>query len=91
MGTIFDLLAVFLFLATAGLFILRACHENPPLKPYFLIIAICVVGGWLGNHGGGLAAVALLIAGSFLTLHLASLPYGEERPYGEDPEETRDH
>ncbi|NOX95585.1 MAG: hypothetical protein GXP04_10980 [Alphaproteobacteria bacterium] len=84
MESIFDLLAVFLFLATVGLFIMRARHESPPIIPYLLVVAVSVVGGWLGNHGGGIAAVALLIAGSFLTLHLASLPFGEE------PEETPD-
>ncbi len=90
MESIFDLLAVFLFLATAGLFIMRARHEPPPIIPYLLVVAVSIVGGWLGNHGGGAAAVALLIAGSFLTLHLASLPFGEEPAYGEDPEETPD-
>ena len=83
MTTIFDLLSVTLFIATAGLFFVRSRHESPPLTPYLLIALVCVVGAWLGNHGGGVAAVALLIAASFLTLHLAS------QPYAEDPEETR--
>jgi hypothetical protein len=80
--TIFDLLAVLLFLAAAGLFFLRLRHEDPPITPYLLIALVSAVGNWLGNHGGGLAAVALLIAGSFLLLHLAS------QPYGDDTEET---
>ncbi|MBL4620058.1 MAG: hypothetical protein JKX88_08175 [Marinicaulis sp.] len=84
MDSIFDILAVFLILATAGLFIMRARHETPPIIPYLLVVTVGAVGGWLGNHGGGVAAVALLIAGSFLALHLASLPFGEE------PEETPD-
>jgi len=80
--TMFDLLSVLLFIATAGLFFLRFRHEDPPLTPYLLVCLVCAVGNWLGNNGGGAAAVALLIAGSFLTLHLASQPYredGEER------------
>lgn len=83
METIFDLLSVTLFIATAGLFFFRFRHENPPLAPYLLVSLVCAVGNWLGNHGGGAAAVALLIAGSFLTLHLAS------QPYHEDAEEPR--
>ena len=79
----FDLLSATLFLATAGLYLLRLRHEKPPFAPYAVIALVCVVGAWLGNNGGGVAAVALLIAASFLTLHLAS------QPYGEDPEETR--
>ena len=82
--TIFDLLAVTLFIATAGLFFLRFRHENPPLGPYVLVALVCAVGNWLGNHGGGAAAVGLLIGGAFFTLHLASEPYredsGEEAP-----------
>lgn len=80
--TIFDLLAVLLFVATAGLFVLRFRHEEPPVTPYLLIALVCAVGNWLGNNGGGPAAVALLIAGSFLALHLAGQPYREK------PEET---
>ena len=83
MASIFDLLSVMLFIATAGLFAVRVRHENPALAPYLVITLVCIVGAWLGNNGGGLAAVALLVAASFLTLHLAS------QPYNEDPEESR--
>ena len=78
METIFDLLAALLFVATAGLFALRFRHEDPPIMPYLLIASTCAVGNWLGNNGGGLGAVALLSAGSFLTLHLASQPFREQ-------------
>ncbi len=77
METVFDFLSVMLFVATAGLFFLRFRHEAPPLSPYILVSLVAAVGNWLGNHGGGLAAVALLVAGAFLTLHLASEPYRE--------------
>lgn len=82
MDTIFDLLAVMLFVSTAALFCVRYRHEDPPTTPYLLVAIVCPVGNWLGNHGGGEAAVALLIAAAFLTLHLAS------EPFREDPEET---
>lgn len=79
METMFDLLAVALFMATAGMFFLRFRHEDPPLGPYVLISLACAVGNWLGNAGHAGAAVAMLIAGAFLLLHLASLPYPDER------------
>jgi len=79
--TMFDLMSVLLFIATASLFFLRFQHENPPLAPYILISLVCAVGNWLGNNDGGIAAVALLSAASFFLLHLA----GE--PYREDPED----
>ncbi len=79
METIFDILAALLFSATAGLFFLRLRHETPPITPYALVGFVGIVGNWLGNNGGGVAAVALLIAGAFLTLHLASEPYREPR------------
>ncbi len=78
METIFDILAVTLFIAAAGLFFLRFRHENPPLGPYLLVSLVAATGNWLGNNGGGLAAVAFLMAGAFFTLHLASEPYREE-------------
>jgi hypothetical protein len=78
LDTIFDLLSVMLFMATAGLFLVRFRHEDPPLAPYLLVSLVCIVGNWLGNHGGGWAAVGLLIAAAFLTLHLASEPYRED-------------
>ncbi len=83
MESTFDLLSVTLFVATAGLFMVRHRHENPPLAPYLVIALVCVIGAWLGNNGGGAAAIALLVAAAFLTLHLAS------QPYREDQEESR--
>lgn len=79
----FNLFSVLLFAAAAGLFLLRIRHERPPLAPYLVLCHVSIVGAWLGNNGGGWAAVALLISGSFLALHLAGMPYND------DPEESR--
>ena len=78
MDSIFDLLSLMLFIATAGLFMVRFRHEDPPLAPYLVIALVCIIGNWLGNAGGGVAAVSLLIAAAFLTLHLASQPYRDD-------------
>lgn len=63
---------------TAALFVARLRHERPALKPYAVVALVAAIGGWFGNHGGGVAAVAFLIAGAFLLLHLASEPYREK-------------
>ena len=68
---------------TAGLFIARRRHERPPLKPYLIVALVSVIGAWLGNLGGGPAAVAFYIAGAFLALHIAS------EPFREGPDEKR--
>lgn len=78
MSTLFDLLSVSLFIATAAMFFLRFRHEDPPLAPYLVISLVCAVGNWLGNNGAGIWAVALLIAASFLLMHIASQPYPDE-------------
>ena len=79
MSTLFDLLSVALFIGTAAMFFLRFKHEDPPLAPYMVISLVCAVSNWLGNNGAGVWAVALLIAASFLLLHIASLPYPDEQ------------
>lgn len=78
METLFDLMAVALFVATAGIFFYRYKHENPPLAPYMLISLVCAVSNWLGNNGGGVGAVLLLIAGSFYLMHVAGEPFADE-------------
>lgn len=78
MSSMFDLLATALFIACAGLFFLRFRHEDPPLAPYVAISLACAAANWLGEEGAPLIAVALLIGGAFLLLHLASQPYPDE-------------
>jgi hypothetical protein len=76
--TIFDWFAGSLFVATAAMYLVRLRHERPAIAPYVLIGLACIVGRWLGEEGGYAIAISLLVAGSFLLLHLASLPYPEE-------------
>ncbi len=78
METLYDLMSVTLFIATAGIFFYRFRSEDPPLAPYMLISLVCAVSNWLGNHGGGVGAVLLLIAGSFYLMHIAASPFAEE-------------
>lgn len=81
MGNIFDILSLSLFVATIAMYVVRFRHEDPPFAPYILIALACAAGNWLGEDGSAALAVGLLIAGAFLLLHIASLPYPEE---GED-------
>lgn len=78
METLFDFLAVALFVAAAATFFHRLGGEDPPLAPYMLIALVCAVSNWLGNNGGGVGAVLLMAASSFFLLHLASQPYAED-------------
>jgi hypothetical protein len=78
METLYDLISISLFIATAGIFFHRFRSENPPLAPYMLIALICAVANWTGNNGGGAIAIALLIAGAFYLLHIAGAPFAEE-------------
>lgn len=85
MDTMFDFLAVVLFIASVGVFFHRFRHEDPPLAPYMLVGLVAAVGNWLGNNGGGWAAVCVLSGGAFFLLQLAGAPYtddGEERQGG---------
>ena len=87
METVFDILAIALFIAAASLFFMRFRHENPPLWPYLLVSLVAATGNWLGNSAEGLysalGAVAFLMGGAFFTLHLASEPYREDDADGE--------
>lgn len=81
MSTVFDWLAASLFLATTAMYLVRLRHERPSAAPYVLIVLSCIVGRWLGDTSAAAVGIGLLIAGAFLLLHLASLPYPED---GED-------
>lgn len=65
MITVFDVYALALLAASMTLFVRRYISQNPPVYPYLIIAVTCLVSNWLGNLGGGLPAMMLLIAASF--------------------------
>ncbi|MGE0408226.1 MAG: XrtV sorting system accessory protein [Amphiplicatus sp.] len=80
MASFFDWLGASLLVAAAAMYLLRLRHERPALAPYLLVALASLVGRLLGE-GHPPVAIGLLIAGAFLLLHIASLPYPDE---GED-------
>lgn len=77
--TMFELMAAALFAATAAMYFLRLRHESPSFLPYLLISLASAAGCWLDEQGASAAAVAMLVTGAFLLLHIVSLPYSERR------------
>ncbi len=65
MITIFDVYSLVLLLVSMSLFVHRYIKQNPPVYPYLIIATTCLVANWLGESGGGVFALALLIAASF--------------------------
>ena len=65
MITFFDVYALALLVVSMALFVVRFISQDPPVYPYLIIACTCLVGNWLGESGGGIYALALLIAASF--------------------------
>ncbi|WP_375202036.1 XrtV sorting system accessory protein [Hyphococcus sp.] len=65
MFTIFDVFSLALLLASMGLFVKRYMTQDPPVYPYLIIASTCLVANWLGETGGGVYALTLLVAASF--------------------------
>ncbi|MEM8770269.1 MAG: XrtV sorting system accessory protein [Pseudomonadota bacterium] len=65
MFTVFDIYALVLLCVSMTLFVHRYIKQNPPVYPYLIIASTCLVSNWLGEAGGGVYAMALLIAASF--------------------------
>ncbi|MEO1251582.1 MAG: XrtV sorting system accessory protein [Pseudomonadota bacterium] len=65
MITIFDIYALALLVVSMALFVRRYMTQNPPVYPYLIIALTCLVANWLGEAGGGIFALALLVAASF--------------------------
>ena len=65
MFTIFDGYSLALLLLSMGLFVKRYMTQDPPVYPYLIIASTCLVANWLGEAGGGLFAMGLLVAASF--------------------------
>lgn len=65
MESVFDFYSFTLMLVSIGLFVVRYIRENPPVYPYLIIACTCFVGNALGEAGGGIYALTLLVAASF--------------------------
>ena len=65
MFTVFDAYSLILLLLSMGLFVKRYLTQDPPVYPYLIIACTCLVANWLGDAGGGLFALTLLVAASF--------------------------
>ena len=68
MVTIFDLYSIGLLIVSLTMFVIRYMREEPPVTPYLVIASTCAVGNYLGDSGGGVGALMLLVAASFLFL-----------------------
>ena len=75
MITFFDVYSLGLLTIALSVFFIRYVRQDPPILPYLVIACVCAVGNWLGNAGGGYAALALLVAASFLFLGCVLTPY----------------
>ncbi len=78
MITVFDVFSVSLLLISLSVFVVRYIRQDPPIMPYLVIACVCAVGNWLGDAGGGWAAMALLVAASFLFLGCLLSPWRAE-------------
>lgn len=83
MFTIFDIYALALLIVSMTLFVRRYMTQNPPVYPYLIIAVTCLVANWLGEAGGGIFALALLVAASFS--FLGCLLYPQWRNMGQNP------
>ncbi len=83
MITIFDVYALALLIVSMTLFVRRYMTQNPPVYPYLIIAVTCLVANWLGEAGGGIFALSLLVAASFS--FLGCLLYPSWRHMGQNP------
>jgi len=74
MDSVFDFYSFSLMLVSIGLFVVRYLRDDPPIYPYLIIACTCYVGNVLGEAGGGIFAMALLVAASFSFLGALLFP-----------------
>lgn len=74
MVTVFDIYSIGLLIVSLAMFVVRYMREEPPVTPYLVIASTCAVGNYLGDSGGGIGALMLLIAASFLFLGCVFYP-----------------
>ena len=75
MFTLFDAFSLSLLIACMGLFIVRITKRDTPVPPYLLIASTCLIANWLGDNGGGVFALMLLVSASFLWLNCLLHPH----------------
>ncbi len=83
MVSVFDVFSLVLLVASMSLFVHRHLTQDPPVYPYLIIASTCLVANWLGDLGGGIFALALLVAASFS--FLGCLLYPSWRNMGQSP------
>jgi len=76
--SVFDVYSVVLLLLSLGCFVVRYVKQDPPITPYLVIACVCAVGNWLGDNGGGWAAIALMTAASFPFLSCVLAPMRDQ-------------
>ncbi len=74
MITFFDVYSLGLLIVSLTMFVIRYMREEPPVLPYLVIASTCAVGNFLGEQGGGIGALMLLVAASFLFLGCVFYP-----------------
>lgn len=84
MITVFDLYSLGLLVVAMTLFVRRYVKQNPPVYPYLIIALTCLIANWMGEAGGGVFALSLLVAASFS--FLGCLLYPSWRNMGQTPE-----
>ena len=87
MQTVFDFYSFALMLVSIGLFVVRYLRADPPIYPYLIIATTCYVGNVLGEEGGGVFAMALLVAASFSFLGCLLYPQWRTMSGGPKPTE----
>lgn len=85
MVTFIDIYSISLLLVSLTMFVIRYMREEPPVLPYLVIACTCAVANFLGEQGGGLGAVMLLIAATFLFMGCVFYPHLRKLSQGKAP------
>lgn len=85
MVTVVDLYSIGLLAVSLTMFVVRYMREEPPVTPYLIIASTCAVGNHLGDSGGGVGALMLLVAASFLFLACLLYPRAAGKTAAQQP------
>lgn len=89
MTTFIDIYSISLLFVSLTMFVIRYMREEPPVMPYLVIASTCAIGNFLGEQGGGLGAVTLLIAATFLFMGCVFHPHLRKLSGGKAPSAKR--